>query len=176
MIYGFTGHRPPKLGGYGKDVQQKLYNFAHQVLYERLSDQDYTNSQDTSGNTAIVGMAQGWDMAVAQACHALVIPYIAAVPYPGQESLWPDPEVRKLYHDLLDTAERVVYVSQGEEPMTTRRASTLLQFRNQYIVDHSDKLIALWDGSRGGTYNCMYYAESKKKTIINVWKDWEAFS
>ena len=168
MIYGFTGHRPPKLGGYGKEAQQKLYNFAHHTIRKHL---------DICLDKTIVGMAQGWDMSVAQACFILNVPYIAAVPYPRQEARWPDPDTRKLYRDLLDTAERVVYVSQGEEPMTTRRASTLLQFRNQYIVDHSDKLIALWDGDKfGGTWNCVKYAGFKKKEVVNVWKYWEAFN
>lgn len=168
MTYGFTGHRPPKLGGYGKEAQQKLYNFTYQTVFVHLN---------TGEDSTIIGMAQGWDMAVAESCLILGIPYIAAIPYPGQEYRWPDPNVRKLYQNLLDTAERAVYVSQGEEPVTTWRAATLLQFRNQYIVDHSDKLIALWDGEEiGGTWNCVKYARFKKVEVINVWKDWEAFS
>lgn len=45
-------------------------------------------------------------------------------------------------------------------------------------------MIALYNGDlndptkhhiRGGTYNCIKYAERQGKEIINVWSDWEAF-
>ena len=164
MIYGFTGHRPPKLGGYGKEAQQKLYNFAHHTIRKHL---------DICLDKTIVGMAQGWDMSVAQACFILNVPYIAAVPYPGQELVWPALETRNLYRELLHSAERVVYVSES----TGGNAARALQLRNQWIVDHSDKLIALWDGYKiGGTWNCVKYAGFKKKEVVNVWKDWEAFN
>lgn len=168
MTYGFTGHRPPKLGGYTKEAIQKVYDFAYQTVFTHLN-----SGQDT----VIIGMAIGWDMAVAEACIALDIEYTAAVPYPGQELMWPDPEVRKLYHDILDKAKRVVFVNQGERPVTIGRAATLLQLRNQWIVDHSEKIIALWDGEKvGGTWNCVKYARLKNLEIVNVWPDWEAFN
>lgn len=170
MIYGFTGHRPPKLGGYGKEVQQKLYSFAHHTLRQNLKL--YDPSVGYTGDSAIIGMAQGWDIAVAQACCVLDVSYIAAVPYPGQELAWPDQETRNLYGELLYNAEQVVYISES----TGGNAAWALQLRNQWIVDHSNKLIALWDGEKsGGTWNCVKYADSKKKGVINVWPEWEKF-
>lgn len=170
MIYGFTGHRPLRLGGYGKEAQQKLYNFAHHILRQNLKLCD--PSVGYVGDEAIIGMAQGWDMAVASACVTLDIPYTAAVPYPGQELVWPDEDTRNLYRSLLGAAQRVVYVSQS----TGGYAAKALQLRNQWIVDHSEKLIALWDEDEvGGTWNCVKYARSCGVEVINVWKDWEAF-
>jgi uncharacterized phage-like protein YoqJ len=171
MTYGFTGHRPPRLGGYGKEARQKLYNFAHKVVRIYL-DPEYGYSIGQN-NTAIVGMAQGWDMAVASACVTLDVPYTAAVPFPGQELVWPDPEIRALYKSLVESAAHVVYVSSSIA--AAENVSAALQFRNQYIVDHSDKVIALWDGIKGGTGNCVSYARKRKVEVINVWSDWEAF-
>ena len=163
MTYGFTGHRPPKLGGYGKEAQQNLYNFAYQILYKHF---------DVCLDKAIIGMAQGWDLTIAQACFLLNIPYIAVVPFPGQELVWPDEKVRSLYRSILDTAQQVVYVSQS----TGGNVARALQLRNQWIVDHSEKLIALWDGiESGGTWNCVKYSRRRNVEVINVWEDWEEF-
>ncbi len=183
MIYGFTGHRPPKLGGYSKDAQQKLYNFAHKVvriyLHAELHVKGYPIKSDDS---AIIGMAQGWDMAVASACVALTVPFVAAVPFPGQELVWPQ-EARSLYTSLLENASRVVFTHPTRvSSCRAGEVSKILQLRNQYIVDHSSKMIALYSGDinapaiRGGTANCIRYAMRQKVEVINVWKDWEAFS
>lgn len=183
MTYGFTGHRPPRLGGYGKEARQKLYNFAHHILRQNLKLCD--PSVGYIGDEAIVGMAQGWDMAAAQACYVLEVPYIAAVPFPGQEEVWPDPEVRSLYQTLLENAQRVVYTHNTHVRSTRMgEVAKILQLRNQWIVDRSDKIIALYDTIpgdhihhiRGGTYNCIKYAERQKKEVINVWSDWEKFN
>jgi uncharacterized phage-like protein YoqJ len=163
MTYGFTGHRPPKLGWYSKEDQQKFYKFAYHII---------KNNLDICLDKTIIGMAQGWDMAAAQACFIFDVPYIAAVPYPGQELVWPDEYTRALYRSLLGTAQQVVYVSQ----YTMGNAVKALQLHNQWIVDHSEKLIVLWDKvESGGTWNCVKYARRQKVEVINVWKDWEAF-
>jgi len=49
-----------------------------------------------------------------------------------------------------------------------------MQARNTWQTDKADKLLAVFDGSSGGTGNCVKYAKSKGKTIIlidpNGWK------
>jgi hypothetical protein len=58
------------------------------------------------------GMALGWDLAVAKACTILGVPFLAAVPFAGQENIWPR-ESKELYHELLAQASEVVIVSSG---------------------------------------------------------------
>ena len=36
------------------------------------------------------------------------------------------------------------------------------------MVDHSDCVIAVWDGSRGGTGNCVEYARKQEKHILYI--------
>ena len=36
------------------------------------------------------------------------------------------------------------------------------------MVYESDKVIAVWDGSKSGTCNCIKYAEKKNKEIIVI--------
>jgi len=40
--------------------------------------------------------------------------------------------------------------------------------RNIWMVDNCDFLISVWDGTSGGTKNCVDYAISKKKDIIRI--------
>ncbi|WP_206759019.1 hypothetical protein [Anabaena azotica] len=44
--------------------------------------------------------------------------------------------------------------------------------RNEWMVDQCHRLVALHDGSTGGTGNCVNYAKSKKVHIVNLWKSW----
>ena len=46
----------------------------------------------------------------------------------------------------------------------------LMQKRNQYMVDKANNLIAVWDGTSGGTGNCIKYAQSQSNNcnIIHI--------
>jgi uncharacterized phage-like protein YoqJ len=150
MIYAGTGHRPNKLGGYSKEVNRKLLDVARRNL--------------EGCTTVISGMALGWDMALAHAARMEGIPFIAAVPFKGQERIWPK-ESQESYYDMLRAAKEVVYVcEEGYAPWK-------MQVRNQWMVDHCDVVLALWNGSSGGTGNCVEYADKVGKPIKNVWDD-----
>jgi uncharacterized phage-like protein YoqJ len=47
-----------------------------------------------------------------------------------------------------------------------------MQRRNEWMVDRADKLVALWDGSWGGTFNCIEYARKKGVPFDNLWARW----
>jgi uncharacterized phage-like protein YoqJ len=153
--YAFTGHRPEKLGGYSPQVQAKLVAFAKSFLYPRKDMILLCYS----------GMALGWDQAVAEACVDLSIPFAAAIPFLGQESTWPESSQRH-YHDLVKAAATVVYVC--DEGF----AGWKMQKRNEYMVDNCHALIGLWDGTPGGTANCIKYAVKKGVVNVNLWSDW----
>jgi uncharacterized phage-like protein YoqJ len=152
MVIGATGHRPHKLGGYGDDRMELLIGIAETAI-------------DGYGKV-ISGMALGWDTAVAIAAVRKGIPFIAAVPFIGQESRWPE-ESRNVHNNLLDLASEVVIISPGGYTVEK------MQVRNEWMVDRSDVILALWDGSPGGTGNCIRYAIRKKKPIKNVWPVFE---
>lgn len=154
-IISVTGHRPNKLGGYNNF--DKLVWFAECELKLIFP----------AG--VITGMALGWDQAIAQAALNLNIPFLAAVPFQGQESIWPE-QSKKFYRELLSKAASVEIISEGFY------SSDKMQIRNKWMVDNSMKLLALWNGSSGGTANCVAYAKSKHKPIINCWDNWLAHS
>lgn len=149
-IVAVTGHRPDKLGGYDQNAMDWLVAVAYKSL--RLLKPD----------AVITGMALGWDTAVAEAAVGLRIPFIAAVPFKGQERLWPEPSQDR-YRALLDQAQTVVYVSPpGYAPFK-------MQARNRWMVDKADTVLALWDGSNGGTGNAVRYALRQQKPLVNAW-------
>ena len=148
MIIAGTGHRPPKLGGY----HLFLYwvNLANEYLVKNKPDK------------LISGMALGWDQALAQAAVDLQIPLLAAVPFIGQESKWPKAS-QMAYLELLEKADEVHIVSDGGY------SAGKMQVRNEWMVDNCDHVLALWDGTGGGTGNCIQYAKSKDVKIVNLW-------
>jgi uncharacterized phage-like protein YoqJ len=43
-----------------------------------------------------------------------------------------------------------------------------MQKRNEWMVDHADAVIAVWDGSPSGTANCIGYARKKRRPILVI--------
>lgn len=152
MIVAATGHRPDKLGGYDDMTRRALGALAVEWLhYNRPAK-------------VISGMALGWDQAVAAACVVLEIPFIAAVPFEGQERKWP-PLAQRRYRRLLEQAAEVVVVCELYGPKT-------MQIRNEWMVDRADLMLALWNGTFGGTHNCLEYARKKGVEFKNLWSRW----
>jgi uncharacterized phage-like protein YoqJ len=150
MILAGTGHRPDKLGGYDPQTTKKVLHFAEAVLKAHTP------------SVVISGMAQGWDMALAQAAINLSIPFRAYIPFIGQEQVWPS-ATRLYYKALLEKAELVKICSTGGYSKAS------MQQRNQQMVDDCDVVAALWNGSDGGTANCLSYAIFVGKPYYNFW-------
>jgi uncharacterized phage-like protein YoqJ len=160
VTLAFTGHRGDKLGGIwlpsqGPDVVALLVD----DLVRRALVSD--------GLTVISGMALGWDMLVAQAAVAASdfgapVRVIGAVPFRGQDQRWPEAS-RRCWHALCDHLDEVVVVSDGGYSPAT------MQRRNEWMVDRCDRLVACWNGSPGGTANCVRYAEQVGKPVVNVY-------
>lgn len=152
MIIAFTGHRPDKLGGY--NTPNPIYNYITKELKKTLNE--------LKPDKAISGMALGWDQWAAQICIDLSIPFIAAVPFVGQEKIWPQSS-KDVYNRLLKQAIETAIVSEGGY------SASKMMIRNEWMVDRCDKLIACYNGDKsGGTYNCIQYALSKGKEIITI--------
>ena len=81
------------------------------------------------------GMAQGTDQIVATAAKELNIPIICCYPFP-----------KKYYHPIeqwIMENNQVIFVS----PQYSKKAYVI---RDNFMVDHSDKLLCVWDGRGGG--------------------------
>lgn len=153
MIVSFTGHRPTKLGGY--NTPNRTYSYIMQELRRTL--------QELKPDKAISGMALGWDQWAAQTCIDLHIPFVAAIPFAGQDKVWPQSS-KDIYKRLLQEAAEVVVVCEGS--YTAQK----MQIRNEWMCDKSDILIACFikNEKNGGTFNCMQYAKKQNKDILVI--------
>lgn len=156
IVLSATGHRPNKLGGYSRAARDRLDEFALAQL------QRYAPVEVVSG------FALGWDQSIARAAIALGIPLTAALPFYSQACTWPT-ESKTEWARLLSLASRCVIVSPGG--FDNRK----MQKRNEWMADNSTMLLALWNGTPGGTANCMHYANNRQHlNVINVWREWAA--
>lgn len=166
MIVAGTGHRMEKLGGYNSTTERKVLTVARQAIAE------------LKPSKVISGMALGWDQALALTALENSIPLICAVPLKGFQRKWPMSS-QHAFTDILACADEVVYVDElhgyalrGYAPGVYHPAK--MNIRNRWMVDNSQMIAALWDGSRGGTGNCMEIVQQLRRESRNFWRDFVA--
>lgn len=117
--------------------------------------------------TFISGMARGVDIWASEIVLDLReensdIHLICTPPYEGFEKRWSLSEQR-LYNTILENADYVKFVSE-------HYYKACFQVRNIYMVDHSQRVIAAYNGSNGGTRNTIMYANRKGVETINIFR------
>lgn len=156
MTACFTGHRPNKLGGYRPNP---LGNTVRDLLYQAIE-----KALSAGYNSFISGGALGidqWALEILLEKRAQIQKIIVARPFPSQACRWPADSVRH-YMNLLSQSDEIIDVC--DDPYEPWK----MQKRNEWMVDHSDLVIAVWDGSKGGTANCVTYAKSKQTSIWHI--------
>ena len=151
MIVAFTGSRPNNFGGF----------YLPNPIYSHVCREIDRTLRELKPDKIISGMSLGVDQWAAFVAIKLGIPFVAAIPFEGQELLW-NKESQKTYHSLLKKANEVVIVSPGKFD------NEKFQIRNQWMIDRCDKLICIWDGQSKGTKNCFEYAKYVGKEIIFI--------
>lgn len=156
----FTGHRPDKfLGKYDESHLQT------RAIKGELAKQIKALVEIGYGEF-ISGGALGIDTWAAE----IIVEFkkakpnlklTIAKPFPSQDSMWPE-ESKTRFKGFCDSADKIVDVS--DDPY----AAWKMQTRNEWMVDNSDLVLAVWDGSSGGTGNCVKYAKKKNKEIIII--------
>ena len=152
-----TGHRPPRFGGYDERDNDTI------IAVKRSLEQVIDLLIEVGAETFISGMELGVDTWAAEAVFGWKkrhphIRLVCAVAFEGVDGKWP-PASQARFHSILKRADQVVLVSKGEY------SREKLLKRNEWIVDHADGLLAVWDGSPGGTANAIHYAKSVGKPI-----------
>jgi len=156
----YTGHRPKKF--------TFQYNEQHPdcIKIKTLIRQETEKAIKDGYDYFISGMALGVDMWAAEAVLELKkkYPHIkleSAVPCLNQERTWPVP-FQQRYRNILNQADVVNYVNkEAYQPY-------LMIQRDKYMVDKSSMLIAVFDGSKGGTKHTFDYALEKGIYIIRI--------
>ena len=113
----------------------------------------------------LCGMAQGCDLYFCQCvldfrrAHPDVT-VEAAIPCPTQTRGWPE-EQRRRYQRLAEQCDLQTMVSQSYSPYCMLR-------RDRYMVDHATLVIAVFDGTPGGTQYTVEYALRRGVEVTDV--------
>lgn len=155
MIIGITGHRPNKLGGYDNSKNKSS-------IIKALLAKLFLELKPTQ---VVVGMALGIDQWAAEVALELNIPVLALIPCAGQDCKWP-PNARYHYKDLLRKITRKggLIMQLSNDPYRKE----LMHRRNGEIIKRCNLLVAVWDGTPGGTSNCVGQARMVDKNIVQI--------
>lgn len=153
----FTGHRPEKLNfSEGDDRFKTFRNLLFKVV-NRLCELGYTQF--------ISGMARGFDMWAAEAVCRLKtieksVSLVCAVPFPDQAKSW-KPEEKARWEAILNESDETANICD-------RYTRDCFHRRNRYMVDNSEVVVCLYDGTKGGTAYTVDYALKKGKIVIQI--------
>ena len=152
----FTGHRPQSLGFPPGSPEET-------ALKNRISGEVLRLIQERGVRHFISGMALGVDTFAAQTVLRFreIYPDITlecAVPCRGQAKRWPARD-RKTYLAILRAADRVTVLQEAYTPFC-------MQLRDAYMVEQADIVLAVWNGSKGGTAYTVSCARKKHKELI----------
>ena len=110
-------------------------------------------------------MAIGVDMICAEVILDLKskYPYITlecALPCETQANRWTE-KYRDRYFSIIEKSDK-------ETLLQTHYTADCMHKRNRYMVDNSDYVIAVWNGSPSGTGKTVLYAKENNKEIIQI--------
>lgn len=159
MKIAITGHRPNKLGNDYDFTSNLIRNIRLEIMRHLVIIQ----SKNIMDNIILItGMALGIDTLFAQIAISMKFPFIASIPCFNQDKVWSQ-KSKEIYNQILSSKLCTLKVISECE-----YNSSVMQKRNEWMVDNCDLLIAVWDNSAGGTANCVKYAKSKNKEIIYI--------
>lgn len=155
----FTGHRPEKLPWGDNEGDDRCAAVKEQL------EQTVNELYDRGYRHFICGMARGGDFYFAEAVLLLRarrenVTLEAAIPCPEQADRWSE-EDRQRYRELVELANFETIIS----PTYVREC--MFQ-RNHYMVSKSNAIIALFNGSKGGTMNTVLDARRRGLEIIMI--------
>lgn len=159
-IIAGTGHRPSKLGGYERLTEVRCIRLAMDYLKEFR--------KTTEIKAVISGMALGWDQALAEAALLLQIPLLCYVPCRNMGRQWTT-KSKERWERIMNRSSAVFSATKDDY-----MGPYCMQKRNEMMVDDCDMLLSLWDGTDGGTANCIGYANRKRPGLgyANLWPEW----
>ncbi len=148
----FTGHRPEKLWQEESDICRGL-------------EREIQGAIDRGIYVFITGMARGVDIWAAEIVlrfreNGSDIKLICASPYEGFERGW-SADWQRRYHAVLQCADLIQYICPGY-------SRACFQIRNEWMVDHSALVIAVFNGQPSGTKNTIDYAIRKGVAYRNI--------
>lgn len=152
----FTGHRPEKL------PWREQEDHPHCVTLKENLDAQLEQLYGQGYRHFICGMARGADFYFAEGVLALRerhpdVTLEAALPCLGQASKWNEAD-RLRWHRLVDCCNTTTLVQEHYD-------RTCMLRRDRYMVDHAQAILAVFNGTRGGTQYTLNYAMDQQLEI-----------
>ena len=136
-----AGHKPPELGGYDDNP---ISEAARAQLVKVLS----AKRQLHPDLVVLTGLGLGAEQLAAEAAIEAGVPFVAVLPYPDPQSVWPKPS-QKRFEGLVDlAADRVVL--QSTAPDTKQNAGAALARRDAWLARNAHEAIVVWDRGDAG--------------------------
>jgi ribonuclease HI len=132
-----AGHRPPELGGYDD-------NPVAASVRRRLTDIVAAKRAMHPELVVLTGLGLGAEQLGAEAAADAGVPFVAVLPYPDPDKVWPEAS-RSRFHALLDRAASTVLL-QTKAPESKQSAGAALARRDAWLARHADEAVAVWDG------------------------------
>jgi len=149
----FTGHRPQNLPWGFNEKDERCLRVMGEVEREvqKAIERGYT--------TFITGMALGFDIMCAEVVlklkkHYPNIKLIGALPCRTQDKLWSEKDKLR-YRDVLKKLDKIRCIYENYI------GSECMMERNRYMINNSSLVIALFNGSKGGTKRTLEYAKKQ---------------
>lgn len=148
----FTGHRPEKLRRDEKEIWTDIEREILIAVHDGL-------------NVFISGMARGVDIDAAEIVLQLrdkgyPVRLICACPYPGFENRW-SKTWQNRYAMIIDRADLVRYIR-------PQYSKDCFKIRNEWMVNHSARVIAVFNGQPSGTKNTIDYAMQQGVPVFHI--------
>ena len=133
-----SGHRPTDLGGYEE-------NPVSAGVRKKLADILAAKKELHPDLVVMSGGGLGAEQLGMEAAASVGVPYVAVLPYPAPDSMWPAPS-RERFSSLMSRAHGVVLL-QAKAPETKQKAGAALARRDAWLARHADEALVVWDGA-----------------------------
>ena len=148
----FTGHRPEKLRRSEQEIRAELEREIRRAVADGFT-------------VFITGMARGIDIDAGEIvlqlrAEGFPVRLICASPYQGFENSW-NWEWQRRYNVIMKDADLVRYIC-------PRYYRGCFQIRNEWMVNHSSRVIAVFNGQLSGTKNTINYAIRQGVPVIQI--------
>lgn len=170
FVINVTGHRPDKLGHVWSAFSDKNDYILKAFKYFLWKIIECKAKQGIKHFVLISGMALGIDSIFVRACKAcqnyyqtkgITVKIVGAIPCLRQYAYW-KPTSKTEYKKLLG------YCDSGKL-INLKYSAKGMQLRNIWMVEQADMTVTYWNGTDGGTKNCLASAVHKGNPIVNVY-------
>ncbi|CAN5675778.1 hypothetical protein BH20ACT2_BH20ACT2_19440 [soil metagenome] len=130
------GHRPPELGGYGPNpVADRVRRQLQDVLAAKV--------ELHPDLVVVTGLRLGAEQLAAEAATGAGLPYVAVLPHPDPDKMWPEAS-RRRFRALLDGARGTVQLER-KVPASPQQAGAALARRDAWLARAADEAVLVWD-------------------------------